>query len=288
VREYLVPLRDSPRFIIAIPSSLVENDSLLEASIKLGFIARSAAIFRVEGIEIFRDQLDQNYRRNIMLINDVLSYIETPQYLRKRLFKIKKTLKYVGILPPLRTPHHPLINDMKKGEYSFREGVVVSTTNHGSYIDIGLKRPVLVKEPLKKGSRYTLLVRLRGKTIEAKLWSKNRINIYWGYRVRTYGSLQELIENYGEDTLKIATSKYGNIIVDLFKRLYNEFKKKSNVLIIFGSRRGLFEIAESEGMELGKAVDYVINTIPRQGVETVRSEEAILATLSLFNILKYL
>ena len=288
MREYLVPLRDSPRFIIAIPSSLVENDSLLEASIKLGFIARSAAIFRVEGIEIFRDQLDQNYRRNIMLINDVLSYIETPQYLRKRLFKIKKTLKYVGILPPLRTPHHPLINDMKKGEYSFREGVVVSTTNHGSYIDIGLKRPVLVKEPLKKGSRYTLLVRLRGKTIEAKLWSKNRINIYWGYRVRTYGSLQELIENYGEDTLKIATSKYGNIIVDLFKRLYNEFKKKSNVLIIFGSRRGLFEIAESEGMELGKAVDYVINTIPRQGVETVRSEEAILATLSLFNILKYL
>lgn len=288
MRENLVPLRDSPRFIIAIPSSLVENDSLLEASIKLGFIARSAAIFRVEGIEIFRDRLDQNYRRNIMLINDVLSYIETPQYLRKRLFKIKKTLKYVGILPPLRTPHHPLINDMKKGEYSFREGVVVSTTNHGSYIDIGLKRPVLVKEPLKKGSRCTLLVRLRGKTIEAKLWSKNRINVYWGYRVRTYGSLQELIENYGEDTLKIATSKYGNIIVDLFKRLYNEFKKKSNVLIIFGSRRGLFEIAESEGMELGKAVDYVINTIPRQGVETVRSEEAILATLSLFNILKYL
>jgi len=288
VREYLIPLRDSPRFIIAIPSSLVENDSLLEASIKLGFIARSAAIFRVEGIEIFRDQLDQNYRRNIMLINDVLSYIETPQYLRKRLFKIKKTLKYVGILPPLRTPHHPLINDMKEGEYSFREGVVVSTTNHGSYIDIGLKSPVLVKEPLKKGSRCTLLVRLRGKTIEAKLWSKNRINIYWGYRIRTYGSLQELIENYEEDTLKIATSKYGNIIIDLFKRLYNEFKKKSNVLIIFGSRRGLFEIAESEGMELGKAVDYVINTIPRQGVETVRSEEAILATLSLFNILKYL
>jgi len=288
VREYLRPLRDFPRLLIAIPSSFVENDSLLEASIKLGLIARSAAIFRVEEIQIFRDHLDRNYRRNMILMKDILSYMETPQYLRKRLFGIKKTLRYVGILPPLRTPHHPLVEDIKEGEYFFREGVVVSSTKSGSYIDIGFERPIFIKEPLRKGSRCTLLVRLKGDIIETRLWTKDKIGIYWGYSIKTYDSLQELIKTHSEKTLKIATSKYGDLIMNVFDELSTELRRKKYVLVIFGSKRGLFEIAKSEGTILRKLVDYVINTIPRQGVESIRSEEAVLATLSILNILKYL
>ncbi|NIV44240.1 RNA-binding protein, partial [Candidatus Bathyarchaeota archaeon] len=51
-----------------------------------------------------------------------------------------------GVLPPLRTPHHPIINRLKKldiGEY--REGVVVSSSAKGSFVDVGVERLALVE-----------------------------------------------------------------------------------------------------------------------------------------------
>ena len=40
------------------------------------------------------------------LIRRVLEYLETPQYLRRRLFPLDESLKYAGLLPPLRIPSH--------------------------------------------------------------------------------------------------------------------------------------------------------------------------------------
>jgi predicted SPOUT superfamily RNA methylase MTH1 len=31
-------------------------------------------------------------------------------------------------------------------------------------------------------------------------------------------------------------------------------------------------------------VDFVVNTVPEQGTETVRTEEALLASLAIFNV----
>ncbi|MEM2081776.1 MAG: putative RNA uridine N3 methyltransferase [Candidatus Bathyarchaeia archaeon] len=36
-------------------------------------------------------------------------------------------------------------------------------------------------------------------------------------------------------------------------------------------------------MNLDDTADFVVNTIPEQGTETVRTEEALLATLAIFN-----
>jgi len=55
-------------------------------------------------------------------------------------------------------------------------------------------------------------------------------------------------------------------------------------LVAFGApSRGLHEIAEDEGLRLGSIVDFVVNTIPKQGTATVRTEEALLASLAIFN-----
>jgi predicted SPOUT superfamily RNA methylase MTH1 len=92
----------------------------------MGLVGRTAAIFRVEEIIIYPDNAEINQKNEINLIATLLSYIETPQYLRKSLFKLKPELRYAGILPPLRTPHHPLnrkIKNLKIGEY--REGVTI-------------------------------------------------------------------------------------------------------------------------------------------------------------------
>jgi predicted SPOUT superfamily RNA methylase MTH1 len=41
-----------------------------------------------------------------------------------------------------------------------------------------------------------------------------------------------------------------------------------------------------EGLEMLEYSDFTINMIPNQGVETVRSEEAVFSSLSLLNTLE--
>jgi hypothetical protein len=54
---------------------------------------------------------------------------------------------------------------------------------------------------------------------------------------------------------------------------------------LFGApSRGLHEIAKDEGLKLNELVDIIVNTIPKQGTETVRTEEALLATLAVLNV----
>ena len=58
-----------------------------------------------------------------------------------------------------------------------------------------------------------------------------------------------------------------------------------HVLVAFGApSRGLHEIAKEEGTRLDRIVDFVVNTIPEQGTATVRTEEALLATLAILNV----
>ena len=91
---------------IAIPDSLfVADDTLRDKTVKVGEIARACAIFGVERIYIYRDS-SRNYDSNYEMARSVFEYMETPQYLRKRLIGRKKELEYVGLLPPLRTPNH--------------------------------------------------------------------------------------------------------------------------------------------------------------------------------------
>jgi hypothetical protein len=46
----------------------------------------------------------------------------------------------------------------------------------------------------------------------------------------------------------------------------------------------LHEIVGANGEKLDSIFDFVVNTIPDQGTATVRTEEALLATLAVFNV----
>jgi hypothetical protein len=57
------------------------------------------------------------------------------------------------------------------------------------------------------------------------------------------------------------------------------------VLVAFGApARGLHEIVGAEGANLNNIADFVVNMIPEQGTETVRTEEALLASLAVLNV----
>src|SRR5207249_10544130 len=99
------------------------------------FVSRALGTFRVEEVIIYRDRAGPEIDREVKLIEKMLTYIETPQYLRKHLFKMDPDLQYAGTLPPLRTPNHPDRQNPSSG--LLREGIV-SHSGRSSLIEAGL------------------------------------------------------------------------------------------------------------------------------------------------------
>ncbi|TRO49282.1 RNA-binding protein [Candidatus Bathyarchaeota archaeon] len=277
------------KLAIAIPTSFIsDTPHLREKTAKVGLIGRAAAVFRVDEIIVFLDTTEKSKQKKeadfIMLL---LSYLETPQYLRKRFFKLDSRLQYAGILPPLRTPHHPLNRKSRKlkvGEY--REGVTVSKTREGVLVDIGVEHPALMREnQWGLGKRLTLQVVAVDERIEVQAVGRDQVSGYWGYRVKlethSFGSL---VEN-GKFDLVIATSKIGIRFEDTAEKMGEHWRKADYKLVSFGApARGLHEIAKDEGFDLNDLADYVVNMVPNQGTETVRTEEALFASLAVFNV----
>lgn len=274
---------------IAVPASFVSDiPHLREKTVKIGSLARAAAIFCIDEIIIFPDLLSVNQGRDTNLIATILSYVETPQYLRKRLFKIKPELLYAGILPPLRTPHHPLsdkIEALKIGEY--REGVASSFIKNGSLVDIGVERPILVPNmKLLLGKRVTVRITELGENPKAVLANRNEIQLYWGYRITISNvSFGQLVKNHAFD-LVIATSKHGIPFTRVRDKLAEHWKKSRFILVAFGApTQGLYEIVAHEHLKLDEVAHFSVNMIPSQGTETVRTEEAVFASLAILNLL---
>jgi predicted SPOUT superfamily RNA methylase MTH1 len=273
---------------IAIPTSVIsDTPHLREKTSKIGLIGRTAAIFKVDEIIIYPDLRKLKQRDDADLIGLLLEYMETPQYLRKSLFKLDPRLKFAGILPPLRTPHHPLnrkVEKLKVGEY--REGVTLSRTKEGILVDVGVEHPALLREtswPL--GKRLTLQIVKVVEHVEVQTAHRYQIPSYWGYTVaienRSFG---EFVEN-GKFELTIATSKLGTAFMEIAGKIGEKWEKSRHVLVAFGApTRGLHEIVKAEGTNLDDVVDFVVNMVPEQGTETVRTEEALLASLAIFNV----
>jgi predicted SPOUT superfamily RNA methylase MTH1 len=277
------------KLAIAIPASVISDTThLREKTSKIGLIGRAAAVFRVDEIIVYPDKVGKNKQKNeANLIAFLLSYLETPQYLRKRFFKIDPRLQYAGILPPLRTPHHPLnrkAKNLKVGEY--REGVTASKTKEGVLVDIGVESLALMRETnWALGKRLTLQIVTAGRRVEVQAASRDEVPSYWGYKVTMENhSFGRLVEN-GKFDLTVATSRIGVKFVDVVEKMANKWKKANRALVAFGAQaRGLHEIVNSEGANLLDVADFVVNMVPDQGTETVRTEEALFASLAVLNM----
>jgi predicted SPOUT superfamily RNA methylase MTH1 len=279
---------DKKKFAIAIPASVIsDTPHLREKTSKIGLIGRAAAIFRVDEIIVYPDNPKANQSRDLEFIALLLNYLETPQYLRKGLFKLEPNLQFAGILPPLRTPHHPVsgkTRDLKVGEY--REGLVLSQAKEGLLVDIGVDQPVLLREKqFADGDRLTLQVVKVGEQVEVQTVDRESVPFYWGFGVRVEKqSFGQLARDGGFD-LVIATAKIGDKFMDVAGQIGRKFSNAHYVLVAFGApSRGLHEIAKEEGARLEAIVDFVVNMIPEQGTATVRTEEALLAALAILNV----
>ncbi len=279
---------EKSKLAIAIPASVIsDTPHLREKTAKIGLIARAAAIFRVQDIIVYPDSTRTNQTRDINFIAKLLNYIETPQYLRKSLYKIEPDLQYAGILPPLRTPHHPTSGknrDLKVGEY--REGIILNQSKEGLTVDIGVQSMALLRErQYSVGERLTVQVIRGGDRIEVQSVNRDDVPTYWGYRVKVEDeSFGHMLKTEHFD-LVISTARIADNFVDVSEKIAKRWNSVQRVLVAFGApSRGLHEIVRDEGLRIEDISDFVVNTIPEQGTATVRTEEALLSSLAIFNV----
>jgi len=266
------------RICVAVPDTVLEEqDSTREKTAKLGQIARYCALFGVDTIRVFNDPRG---RGESSFIKKVLEYLETPQYLRRRLFPLSEELRYAGLLPPLRIPSHKAkvpLGRLQAGE--FREGVVLAD---GFSVDAGLDTPVTLRRKETPQRRLTVRITSVSKSgVEAMPVDRREIKTYWGYSVDVSGTGALLADP--AFPLKLATSRHGDPIARIARSLRIDLQGSRAVMLLFGSpSRGLFETV---GKDLRSRVGYVVNLFPEQNVVTARSEEAILSALYLVSLL---
>ncbi len=280
----LESVRRPQRVSVALPASFTRDiPHLREKTSRAGIVARALAIFRVDEAIIYADAKGYSEKEG-RLLQKLLSYQETPQYMRRALFARDPELQFAGILPPLRLPSHPSIDKPRIG--MVREAVAVRAGDT-SAVDAGFSSLVTVRSKLKPLDRVTVSLTRLEPSIEGNLVDPDRLPIYWGFRItRTDLTLGRLIRGEKRD-LTISTSRKGRAIREILQDLTSKWKSSQRTLILFGSPdEGVPEILNKEGVEVEKACDFNLNMIPNQGVETVRTEEALFATLSILNLIE--
>ncbi|XP_063988967.1 putative methyltransferase C9orf114 homolog [Diachasmimorpha longicaudata] len=290
---------------IAVPGSILDNAQSPELRTYLaGQIARAACIYKVDEVIVFDDQgqVTEGDRKKIkkdeqlgearvgcLQLARILQYLECPQYLRKYFFPLHKDLQYAGVLNPLDAPHHLRANDVSP----FREGVVTNKpikAGKGSQVNVGLLNDVHIDKMLTPGLRVTLRIpldqenpkRLKG-TVVAPTVPHAETGIYWGYSVRLASSITEVFSQCpyekGYD-LTIGTSDKGSPTDEIPSKgiEYN------HGLVVFGGLSGLETALEADPClsidDPSLLFDKYLNTCPEQGSRTIRTEEAILVSLS--------
>ncbi len=279
----MTPIKRRSRLSLAVPASLVaEYENLRDKTEVIGRVARSAAIFRAEEIVIYPDQPEES-----ALIKLILGYVETPQYLRKYLYKVRPELQYAGTLQPLRTPHHQLeshASNLHVGE--FREGVLLDQQGV-NVVDIGVEKPIrFVGKSPSHGSRITVKIIEVGPEPRCEMARRADIPTYWGYEIQASKKPLSELAVGGYYDLTIATSRTGVPLASEKERLKTRLAEARNILVAFGSpRAGLQEILRREHRGIAECFQFNLNVIPEQGTETVRTEEALHATLAILNLL---
>ncbi|CAL8139985.1 unnamed protein product [Orchesella dallaii] len=288
----------SPGPAMAVAGSIIDNAQTPQLKAYLaGQVARAAAIFCVDEIIIY-DDTGGHALVGCEQMARILQFLECPQYLRKLLFPIHPDLQFAGIIPPLDLPHHLRRNEA----LPYREGVVSSRKpvkefgggKSYSLVNVGLDRDCRVPKKLPEGVRVTIkfddssptyILKSKGKlkgTAVSPREPKKEANLYWGYSVRIAKSLSKVFSECpfpgGSYDVTVGTSEKG------FESRSMKPKAFNNMLIVFGGVQGLEYALENdeevEENDVRKLFHYYVNTCPTQGSRTIRSEEAILISMS--------
>ena len=261
---------------VAIPESALSDESLkIDKTRKISVLARACAIFKIDTIYVYQEGVNKS-EGGLMIM--VLKYLETPQFLRRRLFPIMNDLKFSGVLHPLKIPsHNTPVNAKKIVVGDIREGIVVSQKGK-KFVDVGINQLLQYYGDTPNGKRVTVRFKEGYPKLSIKDIDKSQIPMYWGYTVKERANLFSILSEWKGNI--IITSKKGKIVSN--EQLSKYTKSDEPTLVVFGSpERGVHEIIGGRMNKVQNAKS--LNFFPNQATETVRLEEALLGTLAILN-----
>ncbi|MDZ7850240.1 MAG: RNA methyltransferase [Halodesulfurarchaeum sp.] len=280
---------------VLVPSSIVrETTDKRAATLKLGYVARAAAVFGIDRLGVFSDpegitHLDGGF------VETVLRYAATPPSLRKEVFGTRDELEYAGVLPPLRLSSWT--GSESSGSGSIRQGVVTQVGSDGRvWVNCGLQHPVSLHVPssmtVVEGERVTIRVSSR-EPVRAKLVDEP----VPGFVVEGVDLRDALTRS--DAGFRVATSRHGTPLTVSMAGELAARGVADGLTVAFGAPgRGLPEILGLDPSELAAdsgppsasetrpttdqpgGFDAWLNTIPDQGSEVVRTEEAMFVSLA--------
>jgi predicted SPOUT superfamily RNA methylase MTH1 len=208
----------------------------------------------------------------------ILKYLETPQFLRKRIFPKMNDLKFAGVLQPLKIPSHVTpANPKKINVGDVREGIVVSAKGK-KFVDVGINQLVPFFGKTAMGKRVTVQFKEDYPRFSVKEINKDETPTYWGYSVKERSNLFSLLNEWKGNI--IITSRKGKTATK--EQISKYTKSDQPTLIVFGSpEKGVHEILGGKMKNVQNAKS--LNFFPNQATQTVRLEEALLGTLSIIN-----
>jgi hypothetical protein len=293
---------------VLVPSSLVrEARDKREATRKLGYVARAATVFRVDRLLVYPDPGGER-RWDGGFVRTVLAYAATPPYLRKEAWGRRDELECVGVLPPLRAVAQT--GSGSDGSGSLRRGIVTEVGSDGRVrVNCGLQHPVSLPVPpsmaVEEGERVTIRVSSR-RPLRARIVDEPLP----GLTVRA--EEPEVALSRADAGVRIAASRHGEEL-DVARLGELAPRVRDGFTAAFGSpERGLPEILGvhpprvdprdeqwspdgdhapdgdapdgTRSHEPAARFDLWLNTVPHQGSEVVRTEEALFATLACLNL----
>lgn len=271
------PPKSKVSLSVVIPSSNLSVYKDLKLKTRLvGELARVLAVFRVETVAIYKDP-ESNEEDHELLVK-IMRYLLIPPYLRIKVQSFDKYLKFAGLLPPLSLyTHNPENRPVDIGDIRF--GLVL---NEFGVVDIGWTRPcrLVNYDRIKRGDIILVeVVSIDPLTCHIVRNS----HIYSGYSVSNITNEDDLLRFINRHDMIVNTSKDGIPIHSIFsdREAIRKVSNARSICLLFGNPRKDFN-------ELARAlprIDMTLNFIPYQGTLTVRTPEAIIASLAILNAL---
>ncbi len=267
---------------VAIPdSSLSDEQTKRDKSIKIGQFARACSIFSVKKIFVYHDPVSEFEKEDPLLLRTILRYLDTPQYLRRILYPKMTQLEYAGILHPIKAPHHKPAQDIKTVKAGDIRTGVIAKVKGSLYVEAGLGSLVPFDGSGHEGKKVNVRFTSGYPHLRAAEAADSDITGYWGYEVKEVPSLSKLLSST-ENTEFMITSRKGSYFRNSEAKLMQRLKDVQNLLVVFGApKHGVQDILAKEGGSIKP--EFIINMFPHQATETVRLEESVLGTLAILN-----
>lgn len=261
---------------VAIPESALSDESLkIDKTRKISVLARACAIFKIDTIYVYQEG---NSKTDGNLIVMILKYLETPQFLRRRLFPKMNDLKFAGVLQPLKIPSHITpMNSKKINPGDVREGIVISVKGK-RFVDVGINQLIPFFGKTAIGKRVTVQFKEGYPKLSVKEIDRSEVKSYWGYSVKERANLFSILAEWKGNI--IITSRKGKTATK--EQVSKYIKSDQPTLVVFGSpEKGIHEILGGKMKNVQNAKS--LNFFPNQATETIRLEEALLGTLAIIN-----